>query len=207
MSEMGQFTLILVVIVESTLIAAHIVGLAIRAKRSEKEKRLSTSAGSPKRVRYKSAEEEFENEEELNEPESDFSVVIAERVLRLLEKDKVYLNPSLKIQDVVRLVGTNRNYLSRAINSQFPHNFNQLCNYFRIREACRLFLSNPKIDRDEWYRKSGFESASSFSNAFVGHTKYTPSKWRREVLQRLSNNENVRVEEYLEEINIKINRC
>ena len=50
MSEMGQFTLILVVIVESTLIAAHIVGLAIRAKRSEKEKRLSTSAGSPKRA-------------------------------------------------------------------------------------------------------------------------------------------------------------
>lgn len=199
MSESGQLALIVVVILESLLIAAYLIGLAINSKREKK----GTNSN---RVKYKSAEEDYllDDDQELNEPESDFSAVIAERVLKLLEKEKVYLNPRLKIQDVVKLVGTNRNYLSKAINTQFPYNFNQLCNYFRVREACRIFISNPKIKRDEWVRRCGFDSASSFSNAFVGHTKYAPAKWRREVLLRLNNNERVKVEEYLQEINIKL---
>ena len=127
---------------------------------------------------------------------------IAAKVLNLMETRRLYMNPKLREEELMKAVGTNRNYLSRAINDTFLFGFNNLCNYFRIKEACAVYLSSPKITREKWMKKSGFNSSSSFTKAFIAFTDYTPSKWQKEVHLRLKRKEIVSVSDYVKELNI-----
>ena len=132
--------------------------------------------------------------------ESNELYYIANQAVHIMEVRKLYLNPQLRIADLSKAVGTNRNYLSKAVNDCFMLNFNQLCNYFRVKEACLLYLSQPGISRREWVDRSGFKSFSSFSNAFGNFTKRSPVKWQREVRHRLKNKETISVYDYIKDL-------
>ena len=125
---------------------------------------------------------------------------IASKAMNILESTRMYMDPKLRLDELSKKVGTNRNYLSRAINDCFMINFSKLCNYFRVKEACGLYLSNPKISRDIWVEKSGFSSFSSFSHAFETFTDYSPAKWQKEVHRRIKRKETVSVSDYLKEL-------
>ena len=127
---------------------------------------------------------------------------IACKAMKILESSRMFMHPKLRLEDLSRRVGTNRNYLSRAINECLLINFSKLCNYFRVKEACGLYLSNPKISRDMWVEKSGFSSFSSFSHAFETFTDYSPAKWQKEVDQRIKRKETVSVKDYLKELRV-----
>ena len=133
--------------------------------------------------------------------ESNDLFYIASKAAHVMEAKKLYLNSQLRIADLSKAVGTNRNYLSKAINDCFMMNFSQMCNYFRVKEACVLYLSQPGISRNEWISKSGFKSFSSFSNAFGNFTQRSPVKWQREVRQRLKKKETISVYDYIKDLN------
>lgn len=132
--------------------------------------------------------------------ESNDLYYIANQAVNVMELKKLYLNPQLRIADLSKAVGTNRNYLSKAINDCFMLNFSQLCNYFRVKEACQLYLSKPGISRREWVDRSGFKSFSSFSSAFGNFTQRSPVKWQREVRHRLKNRETISVYDYIKDL-------
>ena len=132
--------------------------------------------------------------------ESNELYYIANQAVHVMEVRKFYLNPQLRIADLSKAVGTNRNYLSKAINDCFMLNFSQFCNYFRVKEACQIYLSQPGISRNEWVDRSGFKSFSSFSGAFGNFTQRSPVKWQREVRQRLKNKETISVYDYLKDL-------
>ncbi len=132
--------------------------------------------------------------------ENSESTYLIDKILRCFEQDKVYINPRLKIADLAKSIGTNRNYLSRAINGYFMLNFNQLCNYFRVREACRIYIEDGFVPREEWMHRSGFISSSSFSSSFSLFTGRSPARWQREVQLRLQKNEKISIEEYVGEL-------
>lgn len=149
--------------------------------------------------------EEPEDDDSLLEEEGDKFSNILKRVLTHFEKHKPYLDPNLKIADVAREVATNRNYLSKAINLGLSRNFNQLCNYYRIRYACNLYLKETTVKVMEMCEKSGFNSNSAFLSAFNNCVGLSPAKWCRNVNYRLLRRENVKVEDYIKPLIIKNN--
>ena len=131
---------------------------------------------------------------------------IAERLLELYENEKIFLNPKLRLSDLSKRLSTNRNYVSRAINSCLQINFSHLSNYYRVREACLVFFNDHDIDLRQWMKLSGFCSKSSFRGCFSFYTGFSPAKWQREVLQRLSRKEDISADDYIRDFRSTLNR-
>lgn len=129
--------------------------------------------------------------------EDDKFAVILTKIIDYFENKKPYLKHDLKINDVAKVVATNRNYLSKAVNLRLARNFNQLCNYYRVRHACRLYISSPSLKVFELCEMSGFNSNSAFLSAFNSCIGISPSKWCRNVRSRLQRRETVTVEDYI----------
>lgn len=150
--------------------------------------------------------DEVEIKTPLLEDEGDKFNYILRRVLIYFENNEPYLDPNLKIADVAKNVATNRNYLSRAINLGLSRNFNQLCNYYRVRYACNLYLNEAEIKVLQMCEKSGFNSNSAFLSAFNSCIGLSPAKWCKNINARLQRRENVTVEDYIKPLIIKNNR-
>lgn len=98
-----------------------------------------------------------------------------------LENDKMYLNSDLNLNQAARELGTNRSYLSNAINSQ-GIKFTELINKYRIQEVIRIFEDpdNPSnhFTLEELANEAGFHTKSVFFDAFRKETGMTPSQFR-----------------------------
>lgn len=97
----------------------------------------------------------------------------------LIDKEKIYLQPALKVDLVARTLGTNRTYLSRVVRSEYDKTFPQLIITLRIEEAKRLLKNDPKIKINEVAMRCGFKNSSVFGKAFKEETGATPLDWRR----------------------------
>ena len=63
-----------------------------------------------------------------------------------IAKKKPYLNPELKITDLILPLGTNRTYLSNFINNAYGMSFSTYINNCRIEEL-ESYRSNPRMDK------------------------------------------------------------
>ena len=97
----------------------------------------------------------------------------------------MYLNSSLTINDVVKVVFTNKLYISRAISQFTGRNFCQFVNYYRVTYSVRTFRDNPALKVAELALMSGFNSVVSFSMAFRLYMGESPSDWCRKERSRL----------------------
>ena len=124
-------------------------------------------------------------------------VRIIYNLMTLFEREKLYRNVDVKIHDVARMIGTNKSYLSRALNVRVSKNFCQFVNYYRVKEICTLFIENPKSDMRSMCERCGFSSQSNFSIVFKFNTGHTPGDWCRMIKSKLEKNEPVQVDDYL----------
>jgi AraC-like DNA-binding protein len=118
-------------------------------------------------------------------------------LMTLFAREKLYRNVDIKIGNVALMIGTNKTYLSRALNTRLSKNFCQFVNYYRVREACELFISNPNVEMRELAEQCGFSSGSNFSIVFKVNTGFTPGDWCRMIKLKLESNEPVCVDDYL----------
>lgn len=117
-----------------------------------------------------------------NEPvniEDDPDSELAERMRVAIERDKVYLNCQLHIEDVAKLLGTNRTYVSRVCRVKFGMTFTELMNYHRVEYSKGLLLDDPHLRVEEVAAESGFSSASFFARVFKNREGCTPTAWRQ----------------------------
>lgn len=100
---------------------------------------------------------------------------LRQSLLDLLENEKIYLAPELKITELCRELNTNRTYLSNVINNDFNLSFNDLINKYRIEHAIILINKdeNSRSSFQELSEASGFGSMSSFNRAFKKFTGTT----------------------------------
>lgn len=102
----------------------------------------------------------------------------------LLEEEKIYLNPQLRLSDLANQLGTSRTYISTVINDCFDMNFNALLAHYRVMEAKQL-LTCSKIRKNftmEYVsEQSGFNSLASFNRSFKKVTGKTPTTYRNEL--------------------------
>ncbi len=112
--------------------------------------------------------EEDENVKiKISDSEGNHSIKGFKRILEsLFEKDKIFTNPELKIWDLSKMLGTNRTYVSKLINSEYNRNFCNHVNYYRVQHAKELIQKNPQITNEQIAELSGFGSQNSLYRAF-----------------------------------------
>lgn|GEM_PF-2340239 len=103
----------------------------------------------------------------------------------LMEQNKLYLNQEITLYDLATLLGTNTNYLSRAINETYSINFNRYINSLRVEKVIELMKENQKVQYSLWGlgQQAGFYSKSAFIIAFKRITGLTPNEYANQLGQ------------------------
>lgn len=109
-----------------------------------------------------------ENEEDIVYGDPDNQRLLKEKLLTLMEKEKPFLQPQLRITDLSLRLFTNRTYLSNLINTEFSMNFSDFVNRYRVQHAKALMDKDSTLSYSLNYfsEVSGFGSVSSFIRAF-----------------------------------------
>lgn len=104
---------------------------------------------------------------------------IYERVVAYFEREKPFLDCELTINDLVKVLYSNKLYISRAISQFTGRNFCQFVNFYRIKYSTECFRANHDLKIHEIASMSGFNSIVSFNMAFRLYMGENPSDWCR----------------------------
>lgn len=103
-----------------------------------------------------------------------------EQSLLLFEKQELFLNPKVSLNDLVIELNANRSVVSNYINRSRSKNFNQYINQLRINHIVKRLESEPNLRKytiDALAEEIGFNSRKTFSDAFLEHTGFRPSNY------------------------------
>ena len=104
------------------------------------------------------------------------------RFTALMTEEKLFKDPSLTVGAVAERLGSNRTYLSRAVNDSTGKSFTQLVNDYRIREAIALISDmETNMPLKQICSEVGFSSISTFYSTFQSITGMTPARYRAQV--------------------------
>lgn len=103
---------------------------------------------------------------------------LMDRISELMEKERLYLNPELKVGDVADALGVSRNAVSVCINSHQGCSFSQYVNDYRLQHAKRLLSETPDMKISAVGLESGFANERTFFRAFKSATDMTPKEWK-----------------------------
>ncbi len=99
---------------------------------------------------------------------------------KLMNEDFAYTNHDLRIADLAATLKVPEYQLRRTINRSLGHqNFNQFINRYRVEEAARRLVNEPRAPVLTIALDVGFRSISSFNTAFRAHYKKTPTDYRK----------------------------
>jgi AraC-like DNA-binding protein len=118
-------------------------------------------------------------ETQIQKEKADIPLEDIKTVKRLMEEDKIYLNPELNLQDFAKKAGMTRAQLSETINSGFQKNFNDFVNSYRV-EAFKKMIKEDKHEQLSLLgiaEECGFNSKATFNRVFRKLTNYTPTQY------------------------------
>ncbi len=102
--------------------------------------------------------------------------LLFKRLNDYLQNEKAYLNHNLTIEELAKILKTNRTELSNVINKIAKKQFNSFINELRVNEAINYIVDhnykNPLIE--ELAKNAGFKSPSVFYKCFKEITGVTP---------------------------------
>ena len=98
----------------------------------------------------------------------------------IMENDRIFLDANINIQQLAKMIGTNKNTLSHIINKYLNQNFASMLNRYRIREAIRLLSDNEycKYKIEAIGEMCGYNNRQTFHSAFKKEIGITPSHFR-----------------------------
>jgi AraC-like DNA-binding protein len=103
---------------------------------------------------------------------------LLEGIKKLVNDEKLFLYPNLKVSDLATRLHSNRNYIYHAINVEMGVSFSDYINGLRVDYAARLLEANPDLSVNDVMTKSGFTSSSAFYRNFKKFKGITPTKKR-----------------------------
>ncbi len=106
--------------------------------------------------------------------------VYIEKLDNLISDKKIYLNNEIRLQDVAKMIDAKSHHLSQIINENFGSSFFDFINKYRVEEAKKRIVENPKYTLLQIAFDSGFNNKTSFVNAFKKFENKTPSAFRKE---------------------------
>ena len=112
-------------------------------------------------------------------PQSDINQSkLSESIQKLIEEERLYLQPNLKTDDLAKRLYTNKNYIYQAINVKMGLSFTKYINQKRIEYAAHLIEENPKALLTDVSNQSGFTSVSAFYRNFKAFKGCSPSAYQ-----------------------------
>ncbi len=102
---------------------------------------------------------------------------LMQRIVRLMEEERLFLDSNLKMPDVAEKLGVHANEVSNCINTCKGCQFTRFVNDYRVEYAKQLMLNNPGIKMTKVCIESGFANETSFYRTFKTHQGMTPSEW------------------------------
>lgn len=107
---------------------------------------------------------------------------------KLMVDRKIYRERDITIDKIAELLGTNRSYLSQAINANGGMTFPQRINSYRIDEARRILSDkNNDIQIKTLAYELGFATPETFSTSFRKTIGMLPTKFRAEMSKMYDN--------------------
>lgn len=106
---------------------------------------------------------------------------IVQAIKIALEEDKVFLNPTLNIQELSRKLSLPQQEISQVINTHFHKKFRDLINEYRVEEVKKM-LHSEKMSHMSILGvalECGFNSEATFYRIFKKNTGLSPKEYRR----------------------------
>jgi AraC-like DNA-binding protein len=110
----------------------------------------------------------------------ELSAKVFDEITRFINQDNLYLDSELSLSQLALQSGFSKHHLSQAINQCANKTFFDFINYLRVEYAQSLLHREHKMNVLEVSVAAGFNSRSSFYNAFKKHTQLTPSQYKKQ---------------------------
>ena len=105
--------------------------------------------------------------------------ILFSKLTDLMENEQLYKDQSLKRDNVVDKLNTNRTYLSDAIKQCTDGmTFSEFINQYRLRNAAMLLTTKLDMNIYEVADESGFNSRSTYNRLFQDYYGMSPSEFR-----------------------------
>ena len=103
------------------------------------------------------------------------------RLLEFMEKEKLYLDPELKLDALAKNLSVSSNHLSQIINEMFNQKFNDFVNRYRVQECidCIKDKNNGHKTLLRIALECGFNTKATFNSSFKKFTGVTPSQFQK----------------------------
>ncbi|MFK7969599.1 MAG: helix-turn-helix domain-containing protein [Bacteroidia bacterium] len=102
------------------------------------------------------------------------------RLNEIMENEKLYKNPLLKLQGLASKLNVLPHTLSQLLNENLEKGFSQYLNEYRIKEACEIIKEGSDLTFEAIAYDVGYNSKSTFYTAFKKITGTTPAKFKSE---------------------------
>lgn len=121
-------------------------------------------------------------ESEVTDPQ-ELTEQIGKRFEELMISQRFFIRKDLKIDDLVKEIGSNRTYVSNYINRTYHCSFSEYTNKLRIEYAKTLLASSVKGTKlSQIAEEAGFASEQSFYRNFKKFVGMTPIEWAKDNL-------------------------
>ncbi len=101
------------------------------------------------------------------------------KLRQLMEVEKLYTQETLSLSLLAEEMDISTHQLSELINTRFSKSFSQLVREYRITEAKRMLIDEPKSSVLSIGLSTGFTSQSNFYTAFRDITGMAPGNYRK----------------------------
>jgi AraC-like DNA-binding protein len=109
----------------------------------------------------------------------ELSGVVFQEISQFIHQHKSYLDSELSLSQLALQSGFSKHHLSQAINQCANKTFFDFINFLRVDHAKLLLQTENKMNILQVSVEAGFNSRSSFYNAFKKHTDLTPSQYKK----------------------------
>lgn len=114
-----------------------------------------------------------------------------QNIERLMKDEKFYTHKDISLDKLADRLGSNRTYVSKAINRYSGMSFSGYVNMYRINAATAIISTSDKdILLKQLADELGYNSVTVFSKAFQKETGLSPSKYRKEMVSNLKKTDN-----------------
>lgn len=107
---------------------------------------------------------------------------IFKELLHLMEEKRMFADEGLTLSSLSEKLSISPQQLSEILNAKMNKSFYEYVNEFRLNEAKRLLVEQPDDKISYIAQKAGFNSISSFYNAFHKATGESPGSYRKKGL-------------------------
>lgn len=105
---------------------------------------------------------------------------VLKNIVSAMEVQRLFLNPTLSLQDLANELGLNGKTISRHINAGLKMSFNEFVNSYRVEEVKRRLSEGDlsKLTMVAIANESGFNSKTTFNRIFREFTGSSPKDYR-----------------------------